>query len=51
MGLSSWAEKPVKPSMLMNIPRLMTAYYTHRPDPTVAEQGVAFSTSGHRGLA
>ena len=37
--------------MLVNIPRLMTAYYTGRPDPSVREQRVAFGTSGHRGSA
>jgi phosphoglucomutase len=37
--------------MLANIPRLMTAYYTTRPDPSRREQGVAFGTSGHRGSA
>jgi phosphoglucomutase len=37
--------------MLANIPRLMTAYYTTRPDPLKREQRVAFGTSGHRGSA
>jgi phosphoglucomutase len=37
--------------MLENIPRLMTAYYTLRPDVSVSRQGVAFGTSGHRGSA
>jgi phosphoglucomutase len=37
--------------MLVNIPRLVTAYYTERPDPSVPEQRVAFGTSGHRGSA
>jgi phosphoglucomutase len=37
--------------MLVNIPRLVTAYYTERPDPTVPEQRVEFGTSGHRGSA
>src|SRR3984893_12519488 len=45
------AGKPVESSMLANIPRLMTAYYTRRPDPAVREQRVAFGTSGHRGSA
>ncbi|MEO7986912.1 MAG: phosphoglucomutase (alpha-D-glucose-1,6-bisphosphate-dependent) [Gemmatimonadales bacterium] len=39
------------PTMLANIPRLMTAYYTRRPDPSVVGQRVAFGTSGHRGSA
>jgi phosphoglucomutase len=45
------AGKPVEPSMLVNIPRLVTAYYTERPDPAVPEERVAFGTSGHRGSA
>ncbi len=45
------AGKPAVPSMLVNIPRLVTAYYTERPDPSVPEQRVAFGTSGHRGSA
>ena len=35
--------------MLVNVPRLVTAYYTGRPDPAVPAQRVAFGTSGHRG--
>ena len=42
---------PVEPSDLVNVPRLITAYYTGRPDPAVPEQRVAFGTSGHRGSA
>jgi len=37
--------------MLVNVPRLITAYYAQRPDPTIASQRVAFGTSGHRGSA
>jgi phosphoglucomutase len=37
--------------MLVNVPKLVTAYYTEVPDPAVAEQRVAFGTSGHRGSA
>ncbi len=37
--------------MLVNVPRLVTAYYTEEPDPSVPEQRVAFGTSGHRGSA
>ena len=43
------AGKPVEPSMLANIPRLVTAYFAGKPDPKVAAQRVAFGTSGHRG--
>jgi phosphoglucomutase len=49
MKVSPLAGKPVDPSMLVNVPRLITAYYTEDPDPSVSEQRVAFGTSGHRG--
>jgi phosphoglucomutase len=45
------AGKPADPSMLVNIPRLVTAYFAGQPDPAVASQRVAFGTSGHRGSA
>src|SRR4030081_2333287 len=45
------AGKPAEPSMLANIPRLVTAYFAGKPDPSVAAQRVAFGTSGHRGSA
>ena len=51
MNISPFAGKPVEASMLVNIPRLVTAYYTEVPDPSVPEQRVAFGTSGHRGSA
>jgi len=50
-GASPLAGTPAGPSMLVNVPRLMTAYYARRPDPAVREQRVAFGTSGHRGSA
>jgi phosphoglucomutase len=34
---------------LVNVPRLVTRYFADRPDPAIAEQRVAFGTSGHRG--
>src|ERR1700689_1487407 len=37
--------------MLVNVPRLVTAYFAEKPDPAVASQRVAFGTSGHRGSA
>jgi len=37
--------------MLVNVPRLVTAYYTEHPDRAVAAERVAFGTSGHRGSA
>ncbi len=49
MNLRSWAGKPAEPSMLVNVPKLVTAYYTETPDPAAQEQRVSFGTSGHRG--
>ena len=37
--------------MLVNVPKLITAYYTEVPDPKIPAQRVAFGTSGHRGSA
>ncbi len=48
---SPMAGKPATPAMLVNVPRLITAYYTEVPDSSVQEQRVAFGTSGHRGSA
>lgn len=48
-NISPLAGKPAAPSMLVNLPRLITAYYTERPDATVSVERVAFGTSGHRG--
>jgi phosphoglucomutase len=43
------AGQPAPLELLVNVPRLISAYYTGRPDPSVAAQRVAFGTSGHRG--
>ncbi|MDQ0082179.1 phosphoglucomutase [Variovorax boronicumulans] len=43
------AGKPAPLELLVNVPRLISAYYTGRPDPSVPSQRVAFGTSGHRG--
>jgi len=51
MKTSPLAGKPVEPGMLVNVPKLITAYYTEAPDPAVPAQRVAFGTSGHRGTA
>jgi phosphoglucomutase len=51
MKVSEAAGKPAQPGMLVNIPKLVTAYYTVIPDPSVAAQRVMFGTSGHRGSA
>ncbi|HEV2220472.1 MAG TPA: phosphoglucomutase (alpha-D-glucose-1,6-bisphosphate-dependent) [Casimicrobiaceae bacterium] len=49
--ISPLAGKPAPPSLLVDVPRLVTAYYTGIPDPSVPAQRVAFGTSGHRGSA
>jgi phosphoglucomutase len=49
--VSSLAGKPAPLAMLVNVPRLVTAYYTNGPDPSMPAQRVAFGTSGHRGSA
>lgn len=49
MQISFLAGKPAEPWMLVNVPRLITAYYTRLPDPSVADEKVMFGTSGHRG--
>jgi phosphoglucomutase len=49
--ISPSAGKPATLEMLVDVPRLITAYYTDAPDPSVPEQRVAFGTSGHRGSA
>ncbi|MFN7993032.1 MAG: phosphoglucomutase (alpha-D-glucose-1,6-bisphosphate-dependent) [Bryobacteraceae bacterium] len=51
MALDARAGKPAQPWMLVNVPRLVTSYYTGRPDPAVVSQRVSFGTSGHRGTA
>src|SRR5271169_5360931 len=49
MNANPRAGKPAEPSELVNVPRLVTAYYAEAPDPSVPAQRVAFGTSGHRG--
>jgi phosphoglucomutase len=49
--VSPHAGKTLDPSLLINVPRLVTAYFTGKPDPAVPGQRVAFGTSGHRGSA
>lgn len=51
MALHDLAGKPAPPELLVNIPRLVAAYYTHTPDVTEATQRVSFGTSGHRGTS
>ena len=49
--VSPLAGKPAPASMLVDVSRLVTAYYAEHPDPSVAAERVAFGTSGHRGSA
>lgn len=49
MNPSPLAGMPAEPSLLVNVPKLMTSYYVARPDPDVPAQRVVFGTSGHRG--
>jgi len=49
--VSPLAGKPATPAILVDVPRLVTAYYTEVPDSSVPAQRVAFGTSGHRGSA
>jgi phosphoglucomutase len=49
VSVSVAAGKPPQPSLLVNVPRLVTAYYELELDPAAAEQRVSFGTSGHRG--
>lgn len=51
MSLNPLAGKPAPRAILVNVPRLITAYYKEIPDPAVPSQRVAFGTSGHRGSA
>ena len=51
MSLNPLAGKPAPRDILVNVPRLITAYYKEVPDPAVPSQRVAFGTSGHRGSA
>jgi len=49
MEVNELAGKPVPPELLVDVPRLIAAYYTLKPDPEQRSHRVAFGTSGHRG--
>ena len=51
MSIDPLAGQTAPARLLANIPRLVTSYYTERPDPANPRQRVAFGTSGHRGSA
>jgi phosphoglucomutase len=49
VAVSERAGKPAEPSMLVDVDRLIGAYYDIKPDPSIPAQQVSFGTSGHRG--
>jgi phosphoglucomutase len=49
MAIHELAGKPAPYEILTNVPRLISAYYTHKPDVANRDQKVSFGTSGHRG--
>jgi phosphoglucomutase len=49
--ISTTAGKPADQTRLLDVPRLITCYFTGRPDPAIPAQRVSFGTSGHRGTA
>ncbi|MFA6434956.1 MAG: phosphoglucomutase (alpha-D-glucose-1,6-bisphosphate-dependent) [Elusimicrobiales bacterium] len=51
MTISPLAGKLLPAEMLTDIPKLLSAYYTEVPDPSVPAQRVSFGTSGHRGTS
>ncbi|MBX6364613.1 MAG: alpha-D-glucose phosphate-specific phosphoglucomutase [Gemmatimonadetes bacterium] len=51
MPIDPRAGRPAPPELLVDVPRLVTAYYTERPDPDDPARRVAFGTSGHRGTS
>jgi phosphoglucomutase len=51
MAAHPLAGQPAPRELLVNVPRLVSAYYTNKPDAQIAAQQVAFGTSGHRGTS
>src|SRR5215469_2626624 len=51
MDINPLAGKPAEPAMLIDVPKLLAAYYSGRPEPSVPAQRVIFGTSGHRGCS
>jgi phosphoglucomutase len=49
MKISPLAGHPPPQAILLDVAKLVTAYYAEIPDPAVPAQRVAFGTSGHRG--
>jgi phosphoglucomutase len=51
MSVDPRAGRPATQAMLANVPRLVSEYYTRRPDPAARDERVSFGTSGHRGTS
>ena len=51
MSLHPLAGRPPPRNLIVNVPRLVAAYFSTRPDPAEASQRVSFGTSGHRGTS
>ena len=51
MAIHDLAGKPAPPELLVNVPRLISSYYTIHPDADQISQAVTFGTSGHRGTS
>jgi len=51
MAIHDLAGKPAPPELLVNIPSLISSYYTIKPDVSQRAQSVSFGTSGHRGTS
>ena len=49
MNVHELAGKTAPQNILVNIPRLVAAYYAFKPDPGIIAHKVSFGTSGHRG--
>ncbi|MGW0433358.1 phosphoglucomutase (alpha-D-glucose-1,6-bisphosphate-dependent) [Micromonospora sp. NPDC003197] len=49
MSIHARAGQPAESQDLVDVPHLVTAYYTEQPDPADPAQQVSFGTSGHRG--
>ncbi len=49
MSTHPLAGLPAPKSLLVNVPELISAYYTLAPDPQQESERVSFGTSGHRG--
>jgi phosphoglucomutase len=51
MALHALAGKPAPYELIINVPQLVSAYYTRHPDPENPNHLLAFGTSGHRGCS